>query len=544
MKRIVCLFLLFTIGLSSAFSEEVTIAVGDQFRDTDGNLVQAHGGGILKYDGYYYWFGENRSGDNLVACYRSRNFKDWEFRNNVLRRSFHSELQTANIERPKVIYNPSTGKFIMWAHKEMQSDYGQARACVAVCDRIDGNYTWLRSFRPLNHMSRDCTLFVDDNGRAYFISAANENYDLHIYRLTADFLDVEALLYNFDGFHREAPAIFKHQGTYFLVTSGATGWDPNQGQYATATSLSGPWSGWRNIGNSTTFQSQPTYIQPITGSEGTSYLYMGDRWAGAWDGPVNDSRYVWLPICVTSSNSITLPYSNGITLNAETGLLLNGMVVKENNKSVIYLNDTAEGNGLNNFDYAGDWSYGAETNAYEGDNHWSGDANEYYEVRFKGIQIELYGGKASNHGMAAVSVDASAETMVDFYASSRSDKALLYTSPLLAYGNHSLKVRVTASKNSNSGGTAITADMVKITVSDGSTETPSPSPEPTPIVKAGDVNSDGQVNIVDALLVAQYYVGLLESINFEAADVNRDNTVNIVDALLIARAYVGLENIE
>ena len=59
----------------------------------------------------------------------------------------------------------------------------------------------------------------------------------------------------------------------------------------------------------------------------------------------------------------------------------------------------------------------------------------------------------------------------------------------------------------------------------------------------GDVNSDGSIDIVDALLIAQYYVGLNPS-NFDstAADVNGDGSIDIVDALLVAQLYVGLLN--
>jgi hypothetical protein len=59
----------------------------------------------------------------------------------------------------------------------------------------------------------------------------------------------------------------------------------------------------------------------------------------------------------------------------------------------------------------------------------------------------------------------------------------------------------------------------------------------------GDVNYDGSINIVDALLVAQYYVGLNpQDFNQQAADVSGDGSINIVDALLIAQFYVGLIN--
>jgi serpin B len=58
---------------------------------------------------------------------------------------------------------------------------------------------------------------------------------------------------------------------------------------------------------------------------------------------------------------------------------------------------------------------------------------------------------------------------------------------------------------------------------------------------AGDVNNDGDINIIDALIVAQYYVGIISTVQFpEAADVDGNGTIDIIDALLIARYYVGL----
>jgi hypothetical protein len=57
----------------------------------------------------------------------------------------------------------------------------------------------------------------------------------------------------------------------------------------------------------------------------------------------------------------------------------------------------------------------------------------------------------------------------------------------------------------------------------------------------GDVNGNGSIDIVDALLVAQYYVGLNPAnFNASAADVNCSGGIDIVDALLVAQRYVGL----
>ncbi|MFJ4534565.1 RICIN domain-containing protein [Streptomyces tibetensis] len=307
-----------------ALAAPQTITNGTQFTDTSGSPVHAHGGGVLKVGSYYYWFGEHRNADNTfryVDAYRSTDLKNWEFRNHVLTEASAPELATANIERPKVMYNASTGKFVMWMHKENGTDYSEARAAVAVSDTVDGDYTWKGSFRPLGqHMSRDITVFVDTDGAGYMISAARENYDLQIYRLTADYTGVASLVANpWPGGHREAPALFKRNGVYFMLTSGATGWNPNQQQYATATSIAGPWSAMKNIGDSTAYGSQTAFVLPVQGTSGTSYLYLGDRWGNSFSGTVNDSRYVWLPLTFSDATTMSMSWTPEVTIDTAAG---------------------------------------------------------------------------------------------------------------------------------------------------------------------------------------------------------------------------------
>ncbi|HYQ04627.1 MAG TPA: RICIN domain-containing protein [Polyangiaceae bacterium] len=326
-----------TGGAPVSTSSSEPLVNGIQWADTAGKPIQAHGGGMIKVADYYYWFGENRNANGsfyAVSAYRSRDLRNWEFRNHVLKSSSNAELNPANIERPKVVYNASTNKYVMWMHWENGSNYGEARAAVAVSDTVDGDYTYQGSFRPLvdsgvmdhgkpGYMSRDCGLFVDEDQKAYFISATNENYDLNLYLLTPDYLKVDklaALL--FKGGHREAPVLFKRNGTYFLLTSGATGWDPNQASYATSSSLTSGWSSLKNVGDGNTFYSQSTYVLPIQGAGATaSYLYLGDRWAGAWDGRVNDSTYIWQPITFPSATSMSMSWNNTVGIDATGGTI-------------------------------------------------------------------------------------------------------------------------------------------------------------------------------------------------------------------------------
>jgi hypothetical protein len=310
-------------GASAAQAEPVTIVNRTQFRDTSGAVVHAHGGGIIKVGSYYYWFGESRNADasfKAVTVYRSTDLKKWEFRNNALTQSSAPELASSNIERPKVMYNAATGQFVMWMHKETATDYAQARAAVAVSSTVDGSYSYQGSFRPFDqYMSRDITVFVDTDGSGYMISAANENRDLNVYRLTSNYTQVASLVKSWPGDVREAPALFKRGGVYFMVTSAATSWSPNQQKYSTATSLTGSWSGWQNVGDATAFGSQTTSVLPIQGSQTTSYLYLGDRWGPGFGATYADSQYVWLPLRFPSSTTLAMDGYDEITVDAATG---------------------------------------------------------------------------------------------------------------------------------------------------------------------------------------------------------------------------------
>jgi hypothetical protein len=308
---------------------------GITIKDTRGDVLHAHGGGIIKVGDYFYWYGENRYDDQSfksVRLYRSRTLQNWEFVKDILTDRSDADLNSAKIERPKIIYNRRTQQFVMWMHKEGSDNYGQARAAVAVADKIDGNYTYRGSFRPLDFMSRDCTAFVDDDGSAYFLSAANENADLHLYKLTDDYTAISSLVQKiWVGQKREAPALIKRNGVYFILSSTTSGWDPNQARFGTASSLSGTWSTPQNIGNSTTFDSQPTYILPIEGTQTRSYLYLGDRWM---DPNYQDSKYVWLPLSFPTNTTMAFSWNTRVAVDATTGVMVGSGMEEVNLKSV------------------------------------------------------------------------------------------------------------------------------------------------------------------------------------------------------------------
>ena len=310
------------------------IVNGKEIIDNENNPVHAHGGQILHIKDTFYWIGEDRRGRNKVSCYSSKDLIRWTFENTILNLESKREKhyvrtdvtleiegdranigEGCNIERPKILYNEITGKFVMWMHWEKPSDYSEARCAIAVCDTLDGDYIYLGSFNPLGHMSRDCTLFKDDDGTAYFISSSRGNADLHIYRLSEDYLAIDEHVRTlWPGQFREAPALFKKDGMYYMLTSGCTGWSPNQSHYAYSESIDGRWSTLKEFGDDTTYRSQPTWVLPLESDSQKSFLYVGDRWGGK---KMNyyDSTYVFLPIEFGDENTLSINWTEKIEID-------------------------------------------------------------------------------------------------------------------------------------------------------------------------------------------------------------------------------------
>ena len=293
---------------SSADKSPAAFHPGELWNDTSGTPINAHGGGFLYRGHTYYWFGEFKTegpGGNAanvgISCYSSKDLYHWKNEGIALKVSQDpaSEIVAGSIiERPKVLYNKKTKTYVMWFHLELKGQgYSAARAGVAVSKQVTGPYTFLRSFRPDGEMSRDMTLFADDDGKAYLITTSENNQTQHLSQLTDDYLNTTGHFTRiFEHKALEGAAIFKANGHYFYIGSHTTGWAPNPAFAAVAESLEGP---WRELGNpclgenaQLTFGAQSTYVLPVAGKKG-EFIFIADRWR-----PRNaiDGRYIWLPI--------------------------------------------------------------------------------------------------------------------------------------------------------------------------------------------------------------------------------------------------------
>jgi len=312
--------------VACAFGAPALIRPGEIWPDDRGLHIQAHGGGVIQLGKTFYWFGEDRSRDietdqRIVSCYSSSDLARWKFRNQVLKLENIENLQHGwALERPKVFYNERTRKYVMYFHLDgafpaEKPGYNLARVGLAVSDTVDGNYRYLKCFRPLGHESRDLGQFIDDDGSAYLIFE-DRPFGFRIARLSEDYLNVEKEICLIKE-HMEGGAVVHYNGLYYVIGSALTGWDPNPNKYATANHLEGPWSEFKDIAppQTKTYGSQSTMMLKVVGTKKTTVIFMGDVWKprAQWD-----SRYLWMPLEI-GDGKLWLPEPKEWTLDVVTG---------------------------------------------------------------------------------------------------------------------------------------------------------------------------------------------------------------------------------
>ena len=310
------LLLILACGIAALVAEarQGEIRPGELWYDTAGHVINAHGCGVMFDKGVYWWYGEHKvygsRGNQAhvgVHVYSSTDLVNWDDRGVALAVSDDPESDIVDgciIERPKVVFCPKTGRYSMFFHLELKGQgYKAARVGIATAERPEGPFRFLRSLRPNGAMSRDMTLFVDDDGKAYHVFSSEDNQTTHIDELTDDFLDYTGKSTRLAvGESAEAQAVVKANGRYWLVGSGCTGWAPNKARLYRADKLEGPWTRLGNpcrgidpatgLGPDITWGCQSTFLLPVAGRPG-EVVALFDRWH-----PKNheESRYVWLPV--------------------------------------------------------------------------------------------------------------------------------------------------------------------------------------------------------------------------------------------------------
>ena len=391
----------------TATSQNVVVN-GVPWFDEQGNIVNAHGACIVEDGGKYWLFGEYKSDESNAfpgfGCYSSTNLVDWKFERVVLPVQKDGILGSDRVgERVKVMRCPTTGEYIMLMHAD-DLKYNDPHIGIAVCDRIDGDYTLLGDLEYNGEPIRrwDMGTFQDDDGSGYLLIHHGP-----IYKLSSDYRSIEKMVANIDGMG-ESPAMFKKDGTYFLLTSNLTSWERNDNYYFTANSIEGPWvkQGTFCPEGTLTYNSQSTFVFPLRRGDDIIPMYMGDRWS--FPHQASAATYVWMPVNVEGEKLSIPEFWEAWDIDS-----------------------------INHVNHSGTTTVHRWTSATKGD---------ILRVPFRGKQIKIFGHTDNVGGYATVRILDKAGTVltssyIDFYSLVPND-GIRYVSKKYPEGEYVLEVEV------------------------------------------------------------------------------------------------------
>jgi len=311
---------------------------GIGFKDTDGNLVNAHGGGIIKVCDTFYMHGEyflsttTDNNFNGFSMYSSKDMATWTNEGIILPQQASGSLLGPDRkgERPHIIQCPSSGEFVLYAHAADTTYQVDKEVVYATAPKVTGPYTFKGALTstgassscqvttvPPSSCSGSIAAHSDmsaltDGSNAYVVTESGVVYtlaaDCHSWASSKSYGTV-----NGSSGGIEAPTVFKAGSTFYWIGSSKTGWRANDDFYSTAPAMTGPWTyqGFLAPEGDLTWMTQSTWVMPIVGSAGTTYVYWGDHWYGNQDtthpGQHNNlATYVFQPLVFTG-NLIGLP---------------------------------------------------------------------------------------------------------------------------------------------------------------------------------------------------------------------------------------------
>jgi hypothetical protein len=299
--------------------------------------MNAHGGGIIKVCDTYYLHGEyflsttTDNNFNGFSMYSSKDFASWKNEGIILPQQSSGLLgPNRKGERPHIIKCPATGEFVLYAHAADTTYQVDKEVVYATAPAVTGPYTF-KGVLASQGASSSCTVTsvppsscsgsiaahsdmsaLTDGSGAWVVTESGVVYtlasDCHSFTGSKSFSAI-----NGSTGGAEAPTVFKAGNTFYWIGSDKTGWRANDDFYSTATSMTGPWTyqGYLAPQGDLTWMTQTTWVMPIAGSSGTTYVYWGDHWYGdestAHPGQHNYlTTYVFQPL-VFNGTQISLP---------------------------------------------------------------------------------------------------------------------------------------------------------------------------------------------------------------------------------------------
>jgi len=277
--------------------------------DQSGYPIATRSGCLDEFGDKYYWYGGGAPGYDQT-CYESTDLVHWTYKGVALRTE-------ADANRMDLLYNDTTKQYVMFLKYEGNSAFFG----IATSPTPEGPFTFKSQTLVDGAKIGDMSMYKDTDGNAYLAYVwwmTGPNRQHGIYRLSPDYLTLDKRMYLWDIPSREAPHIFKRNGLYYYGTSRTAGIRSTATAYYTATNLAGPWSPPRVLstpGSDNSWDTQCDFVFPIQGTQGTVYMYDGDRWIHT---AARQGDYLWLPLEFDGDTPI-LNYYQDWAINLTTG---------------------------------------------------------------------------------------------------------------------------------------------------------------------------------------------------------------------------------
>lgn len=170
----------------------------------------------------------------------------------------------------------------------------------------------------------------------------------------------------------------------------------------------------------------------------------------------NASAVVWTsPFLTPGAHSVTItvagtknPSSSGDTIALDRADVHSALQTDANAAAGVHFTYNGPGWGVSTG--VGDM--------YDGTANWNSTAGSTATLTFVGTAIALHAVRDTDQGIMTVSVDGGAPTPVDDYAPTRDASGIVWVSPTLAEGSHTITVTVTGTRNPASTGDTIALD--------------------------------------------------------------------------------------
>jgi beta-xylosidase len=349
-KNSILLIIVLTVIINVVTCRQVTISNVVPRRDTNGNIMDAHDGNVLLYDGLYYYFGPSYglckeppgpSGcasiqpgscgfqlNHNVSLYTSPDLSEWTFRGYVFQMS--SMKKQGIMFCPKVLQNSKTKKWVLWFNylPVTGPGFSQSLYAVATSDTpqgpfqiVDDNITTLAWDN-----TGDFNLFQDDNGDGYIIYTShiqgyNPNHLMSVEKLSDDYLHSLGKQFNSGFFGQsnvEAPAMFKRNKIYYTIFGTCCCYcqDGSAVTIYTSSSPLGPYQTKNNLGNEGHAQQFNVLQYKTNGTEPFRYLWQGDKWQSSPDGAKGHDFTYWTPMFFDHDDNVQyMNYTANFTID-------------------------------------------------------------------------------------------------------------------------------------------------------------------------------------------------------------------------------------